>query len=154
MNHAGIEWLSAATDDPRTTRYNWTAVPYEHQLARPGRLFDAVITRDDTGGSVLERLAARLQPVGAVISDSRARHWAWLVGPGSEGAWRLTVGPPGEANVRSWYRYINSRGALLVPGPVPEPGAWLRWIVPPGLGENLTPLTALAVAFMEAAREP
>ncbi|WP_161359961.1 hypothetical protein [Streptomyces sp. SID3343] len=151
MNHAGIEWISAATEDPVDTRCKWIREPFSPTLVGAGGLFDAVVMHADVGCAVLGILAARHQPVGAVISKAYSNRWAFFIGPGSRRAWRATVETEGLVRP-SWYRYVGRDAWLTVPGPYPVLGgeAFLRWQVPPGTGTNLTCVTALGAAFVGA----
>ncbi|WP_406288275.1 hypothetical protein [Embleya sp. NBC_00896] len=151
VNQAGIAWISAATRDPRDTRYTWLTNPGARRAADTGRLFDAVVLRADLGAAVLELLTAAAEPTGAVIAEGHAGKWAYLVGPGSADAWLHAVGPP--AGTR--YHYVGHGGCLTLPGPRPHPGSSMTWIVRPGLGTNLTCVTSLAGSFLAAeARRP
>lgn len=146
VNQAGIAWISAATRDPRETRYTWLTNPGARRAADTGRLFDAVVMRVDLGAAVLDLLTAAAEPVGAVIAEEHAGKWAYLIGPGSAEAWLAAVGPADGTR----YHYVGHGGCLTLPGPRPYPGSSMTWIVRPGLGTNLTCVPTLAAAYLRA----
>ncbi|OPC83683.1 hypothetical protein B4N89_24515 [Embleya scabrispora] len=150
VNQAGIAWISAATRDPRDTRHTWLTNPGARRAADTGRLFDAVVVRADLGRAVLAVLVAAGAPVGAVIGEEHAGKWAYLVGPGSAEAWQGAVGPAQGAR----YHYVGHGGCLTLPGPRPQPGSSMTWIIRPGLGTNLTCVTTLADAYLTAEAGP
>lgn len=146
VNQAGIAWISAATRDPRDTRYTWLTNPGARRAADTGRLFDAVVMRARLGAVVLDLLTAAAEPTGAVIAEEHAGKWAYLVGPGSAEVWLAAVGPADGTR----YHYVGHGGCLTLPGPRPYPGSSMTWIVPPGLGTNLTCVTSLAAVYLAA----
>jgi hypothetical protein len=150
VNASGAAWLSSATRDPRATRYVWSIDPGARQPVDTGQIFDAVVIRANLGTVVLRALVAARVPLGAVVSASYADKWAYLVGPGSGDAWRSAVGPSPAPSRAGWYHYVGPRGCLTIPGPLPHPDTSMRWIARPGLDTNLTCLTSLATAYLQA----
>ncbi|MEU5955491.1 bifunctional DNA primase/polymerase [Streptomyces sp. NPDC047525] len=146
MTRRGVEWLSAAADDPVMCRAVWEDDPRTPCLLPTGRLFDVVTIEQNTGLETFDQLFRRCMPFGPVIADHKARRVGFLLNSRSEEAFaeflaRETQTPPD-------YRYLSLGSAVVVPGPMPLSGDRYQWLHAPVRRPEANPLRPIALATM------
>ncbi|MDQ1042584.1 hypothetical protein [Streptomyces sp. V4I2] len=133
-----MEWLAAASTDPRTCKRQWHGDTGVAVLAC-GRFWDVLSVPEDLGMPALDTLLCIPQPPGPALADTAARRVAFFLPPDPEGRW-----------IGSGIQYAGQGTWLAVPAPHRAAGR-LRWLVPPdGTGSLFVPATvelALQVAL-------
>ncbi|WP_344631536.1 bifunctional DNA primase/polymerase [Streptomyces glaucosporus] len=152
MTRRGVQWLSAAADDPGACRAVWADDPRRPCLLSAGRLFDVVVLGQRIGLETFDQLDRRGMPLGPVAVDWRARQVGFFVPPNSRSSFTRML--EGESPSAPEYRYLDDGSAIVVPGPMPLTGdryTWLRAPIrqPSGSSAQLAALAAMLVAASE-----
>lgn len=146
MTRRGVEWLSAAADDPVMCRAVWEDDPRTPCMLPTGRLFDVVTIEQRTGLETFDQLVRRGLPFGPVVVDHKARRVGFLLNSRSQERFvhflaRETQSPPS-------YRYLSLGSVVVVPGPMPLPGDRYQWLRAPVRRPEANPLRPVALATM------
>lgn len=73
MTKRGIQWLSAAAEDPHQCRELWAADPRAPHALEAGRYFDVVVIGQRVGMETFEQLVRHNMPMGPVMLDRYAK---------------------------------------------------------------------------------
>ncbi|MGW3726763.1 hypothetical protein [Streptomyces sp. F001] len=73
MTRRGVEWLSAAADDPAECRATWADDPRAPYMRLAGRLFEVVTVDPRIGIETFDQLLRRGLPFGPTVLDHKAR---------------------------------------------------------------------------------
>ncbi|WP_322972941.1 MULTISPECIES: bifunctional DNA primase/polymerase [Streptomycetaceae] len=149
MTRRGVQWLSAAADDPEACRACWADDPRLPYPLATGTFFDVVVIDQRLGIETFGQLDRHKMPVGPVFMDwgatcvgfflphrSRERFARFLA--------RETDDPPE-------YRYLDEGSSVVVPGPMPMPTDRHQWLRAPIGRPEVSPLRAVALAVMSVA---
>ncbi|MFJ8493942.1 hypothetical protein ACIRBZ_37205 [Streptomyces sp. NPDC094038] len=134
----GVEWLAAASADPRACKWEW-----DHgegvSLLEAGRFWDVLSVPDRLGLLTLDLLWRPPLPVpGPTLVDSASRRVGFFLPPDPSGGW-----------IGGGLRYAGKGAWVAVPPPY-RPTRFLEWLVPPdGSGALHRPAT-LESALREA----
>ena len=146
MTRRGVEWLSAAADDPEMCRAHWADDPRAPCLLPTGRLFDVVTIDYRTGLETFDQLLRRDMPLGPVMVDHAARRVGFFLNSQLRDCFirfldRATDNPP-------QYKYLSQGAFVVVPGPMPMTGDRCQWLRAPVRRPEANPLRPVALAFM------
>ena len=146
MTRRGVEWLSAAADDPEMCRARWADDPRGPRMLPTGRLFDVVAIDQRIGLETFDLLVRRQMPLGPVMIDHAARRVGFFLNSRWQERFvrfltRATDNPPP-------YRYLGDNSFVVVPGPMPMSGDRYQWLRAPVRRPEADPLRAVALAFM------
>jgi len=151
MTRRGVEWLSAAADDPAMCRTEWAADPRLPYAMPAGRYFDVVLINQRLGMETFDQLLRRGMPMGPVMVDHRSQKMGFFLNSGWRDRFarflaRETDSPPP-------YKYLDEGSFVVVPGPMPLSGDRYQWFRAPVRRPEANPLrpAALAVMFLAAA---
>lgn len=150
MTRRGLEWLSAAADEPERCRAVWADDPRRPYTLPVGRFFDVVAVDQRHGVETCDQLERHGMPVGPVMADWAARQVGFFLPPGSRNCFGQMVAE--ESTDPPAYRYLGCGSVVVVPGPMPLTGdryVWLRAPVWRPLG-GPTQVAALAAMFVAA----
>ncbi|MFC8569082.1 bifunctional DNA primase/polymerase [Streptomyces sp. NPDC057245] len=144
MTRRGMEWLSAAADDPAQCRQIWADDPRMPCLLATGRFFDVVSVEQRLGLEMFDRLLRSGMPFGPSVIDRKAQRVGFFLGSQSRETFmhyleRETSSPPP-------YRYLGHGSAVVVPGPIPLSGDRYQWLRAPMRRPEANPLRPVALA--------
>jgi hypothetical protein len=132
-----MEWLAAATTDPRACKRQWQGESGVAVLAC-GRFWDVLSVPEELGVLALDALLCIPQAPGPVLADAASRRVGFFLPPDPEGRW-----------VGADIRYLGKEAWITVPAPHRAAGR-LRWLVPPdGTGTLFVP-AAVELALQQA----
>ncbi|MGW3646441.1 bifunctional DNA primase/polymerase [Streptomyces sp. NPDC000878] len=146
MTRRGVEWLSAAADDPAMCREMWADDPRMPCMLPSGRFFDVVTIEQRLGLETFDQLLRRGLPFGPAMVDHKARRVGFFLSSASQESFtqnleRETPTPPP-------YRYLSRNSVVVVPGPMPMPGDRYQWLRAPSRRPEANPLRPVALATM------
>ncbi|CAM5459911.1 hypothetical protein SALBM135S_03859 [Streptomyces alboniger] len=146
MTTRGVEWLSAAADDPAECRATWAGDPRAPYAMAAGRYFDVVSVEQRLGMETFDQLLRRGMPFGPVVLDRKA----WRVGffLGSQNAEAFTHCLAQEEGSPPAYRYLGHGSVVVVPGPMPMSDDRYQWLRAPPRRPTANPLRPMALATM------
>lgn len=151
MTRRGMEWLSAAADDPAQCRQVWADDPRMPCLLSTGRYFDAVSVDERLGLEMFDRLQRSGLPFGPSVVDRKAQRVGFFLGSRSRETFTYylrheTSSPPP-------HRYLGEGSVVVVPGPIPLSADRYQWLRAPMRRPEANPLrpVALATALVAAA---
>ncbi|MFD4571595.1 bifunctional DNA primase/polymerase [Streptomyces sp. NPDC058417] len=144
MTRRGIEWLSAAADDPVECRQVWTADPRMPCLLSTGRFFDVLSVEQRLGMEMFDRLQRSGMPFGPSLIDRKTARVGFFLGSKARETFlfylaRETPSPPP-------YRYLGTNCAVVVPGPMPLSEDRYQWLRAPTRRPEANPLRPVALA--------
>jgi hypothetical protein len=137
-----MEWLAAASEDPRACKEEWQNGSTGVTLLAAGRFWDVLVVPEELGLRVAELLEELplLNP-GPCLLDTRRRHVGFLLPPEPYAVW-----------IGTGLRLLGRGTWIAAPAPHCRWGA-LRWIVPPDGTGTLTMPEVLEVALQRCAGE-
>ncbi|MFI9756672.1 hypothetical protein ACIHFB_01890 [Streptomyces sp. NPDC051963] len=137
-----MEWLAAASEDPRACKEEWQNGSTGVTLLAAGRFWDVLVVPEDLGLRVAELLEELplLNP-GPCLLDARRRHVGFLLPPEPHAVW-----------IGTGLRLLGRGTWIAAPAPHCRWGA-LRWLVPPDGTGTLTMPEVLEVALQRCASE-
>ncbi|GAB3010100.1 hypothetical protein GCM10023080_090450 [Streptomyces pseudoechinosporeus] len=146
MTRRGVEWLSAAADDPEMCRARWADDPRAPCMLPTGRLFDVVVLDYRTGLETFDQLVRRDMPLGPVMVDHAAQRVGFFLNSQLRERFvrfltRASENPPP-------YKYLSKDAFVVVPGPMPMSGDRYQWLHAPVRRPEADPLRPVALAFM------
>ena len=146
MTTRGVEWLSAAADDPAGCRAIWADDPRAPYALATGRYFDVVTVEQRVGMETFDQLTHRGMPFGPVVLDHKGRRVGFFLGSQSQETFlhyleRENGTPPS-------YRYLGPGSVVVVPGPMPMTGDRYQWLRAPTRRPIASPLRPVALATM------
>lgn len=144
MTRRGIEWLSAAADDPVMCRALWADDPRSPSMIPAGRLFDVVSVEQRLGLETFDQMCRRELPCGPVMVDHRARRVGFFLSSNSRD-W-FTYFLRRETSEPPEYRYLGLKSVVVVPGPMPLSGDRYQWLRAPVRRPEANPLRPIALA--------
>ncbi|URN13206.1 bifunctional DNA primase/polymerase [Streptomyces radiopugnans] len=150
MTRRGVQWLSAAADDPGACRAAWLDDPRRPYALPAYRLFDVVVLDQRIGLETFDQLDRRGMPLGPVSTDWAAKQVGFFLPPKSRS--RFTRIVAGESSNPPEYRYLDDGSVIVVPGPMPLSGDRYTWLRAPMREPGPSParLAALAAMFVAA----
>ncbi|WP_461026217.1 bifunctional DNA primase/polymerase [Streptomyces sparsus] len=146
MTRRGVQWLSAAADDPADCRSQWADDPRRPYTLPTGRLFDVVVVEQRVGLETFDQLDRRCMPLGPVAVDWGSRCVGFFLPSKSLGRFRGMV--QGETHDPPQYRYLSEGSFLVVPGPMPLSGDRHTWLRAPMRRPEANPARVAALAAM------
>ncbi|MYX55947.1 hypothetical protein GTZ89_09505 [Streptomyces sp. SID8382] len=151
MTKRGVQWLSAAADNPEECRAVWTRDPRSPYTLPTGRFFDVVVIEQRVGLETFEQLDRRGLPMGPVLADWGAKQVGFFLP--SKSRQRFDDKVKGETPHPPEYRYLGPESVVVVPGPMPLSGDRYAWLRAPMRRPEANParLGALAAMFVAAA---
>ncbi|PKV87886.1 bifunctional DNA primase/polymerase [Streptomyces sp. TLI_146] len=146
MTKRGVEWLSAASEEPSVCQAVWRENPRLPYLLPTGRLFDVVVVPQRVGLEVFDQLVRRQMPVGPVMTDRRAQQVGFFLNSDWRKSFedfvcRETDSPPE-------YKYLDDGSYVVVPGPMPLAGDRYEWLRAPLRRPEANPQRPAALAVM------
>lgn len=134
----GVEWLAAASADPRACKWEW-----DHgegiALLEAGRFWDVLSVPDRLGLLTLDLLWQPGLPVpGPTLVDTAAGRVGFFLPPDPSGGW-----------IGAGLRYATKGSWVTVPPPY-RPAPSLEWLVPPDGTGTLHAPGALEEALQQA----
>ncbi len=146
MTTRGVEWLSAAADDPTECRTIWASNPRAPYALPAGRFFDTVTVEQRVGMETFDQLLRRGLPFGPAVLDRKAQRVGFFLGSRSRETFthhltREEGDPPA-------YRYLGPGSVVVVPGPMPMSGDRYQWLRAPTRRPIANPLRPVALATM------
>ncbi|MFG2310138.1 bifunctional DNA primase/polymerase [Streptomyces sp. NPDC048566] len=146
MTTRGVEWLSAAADDPADCRATWEDDPRAPYALAAGRFFDVVTVEQRLGMETFDQLLHRGLPFGPVVLDYKARRVGFLLGSRSQETFVHYLAQ--EDGTPPTYRYLGHGSVVVVPGPMPMSGDRYQWLRAPTRRPIANPLRPVALATM------
>lgn len=146
MTTRGVEWLSAAADDPVECRMAWASNPRAPYVLAAGRLFDTVTVEQRVGMETFDQLLRRGLPFGPAVLDRKAQRVGFFLGSHSEEM--FTQHLVQEEGAPPAYRYLGDGSVVVVPGPMPMSGDRYQWLRAPTRRPIANPLRPVALATM------
>ncbi|MFJ3776562.1 bifunctional DNA primase/polymerase [Streptomyces sp. NPDC090075] len=146
MTRRGIEWLSAAADDPADCRATWADDPQAPYMLPAGHLFDMVTVEQRVGMETFDQLLRRGLPFGPTVLDHRSQRVGFFLG--SKSREDFTHYLEREEGTPPSYRYLSGGSVVVVPGPMPMPGDRYEWLRAPTRRPTANPLRPVALATM------
>ncbi|MFJ4896104.1 bifunctional DNA primase/polymerase [Streptomyces sp. NPDC088788] len=146
MTTRGVEWLSAAADDPADCRATWADDPRAPYALAAGRFFDVVTVEQRLGMETFDQLLHRGLPFGPVVLDYKARRVGFLLGSRSQETFVHYLAQ--EDGTPPTYRYLGHGSVVVVPGPMPMSGDRYQWLRAPTRRPIANPLRPVALATM------
>ncbi|MEU6319194.1 bifunctional DNA primase/polymerase [Streptomyces sp. NPDC047009] len=146
MTRRGVEWLSAAADDPAACRATWADDPRAPYMLPTGRFFDVVSVDQRIGVEVFDQLLRRGLPFGPAVLDHKAQRVGFFLGSQSQETFvhYLTQ----EEGTPPACRYLSRGSVVVVPGPMPMSGDRYEWLRAPTRRPMANPLRPVALATM------
>ncbi|WP_189189410.1 bifunctional DNA primase/polymerase [Streptomyces albiflavescens] len=146
MTRRGVEWLSAAADDPMACRTTWTEDPRAAYMLPTGHFFDVVSVDQRIGIETFDQLLRRGLPFGPTVLDHKAQRVGFFLGSQSQETFvhYLTQ----EEATPPAYRYLSRGSVVVVPGPMPMSGDRYEWLRAPTRRPMANPLRPVALATM------
>ncbi|WP_338423579.1 bifunctional DNA primase/polymerase [Streptomyces gobiensis] len=150
MTRRGMQWLSAAADDPADCRAQWAEDPRRPYALPTGRLFDLVVLEQRIGLETFDQIDRRCMPLGPVSVDWGSRRVGFFLPSNSLGRFRGMV--KCETQEPPQYRYLSTGSVVVVPGPMPLSGDRYTWLCAPMRRPEANParIAALAAMFVAA----
>ncbi|MGW4032399.1 bifunctional DNA primase/polymerase [Streptomyces sp. NPDC004838] len=148
MTRRGIEWLSAAADDPAACRARWKGDPRAPHTFSTGRYFDVVAVDQRTGLEVFDQLRRREMPLGPAMVDMGARQVGFFLSPGSRERFERVLGREAENGSVPVFKYLDAGSCVVAPGPLPLAGDRYQWLAAPAHRPEASPLRVVALAVM------
>ncbi|MGW1802472.1 bifunctional DNA primase/polymerase [Streptomyces sp. NPDC001984] len=146
MTTRGIEWLSAAADDPAGCRAAWADDPRMPYALSAGRFFDVVTVEQRVGMETFDQLLRRGLPIGPVELDHKAQRVGFFLGSRSQETFTHYL--MREEGTPPAYRYLAHGSVVVVPGPMPMSGDRYQWLRAPTRRPIVGPLRPVALATM------
>ncbi|WP_319129523.1 bifunctional DNA primase/polymerase [Streptomyces europaeiscabiei] len=146
MTRRGIEWLSAAADDPATCRAVWADDPRTPCMLATGRFFDVVTVDQRLGLETFDQLVRRGLQFGPAMVDHGARRVGFFLSFDSHESFARFLGK--ETHTPPQHRYLSRDSVVVVPGPMPLPGDRYQWLRAPSRRPQANPLRPVALATM------
>ncbi|WUW82666.1 bifunctional DNA primase/polymerase [Streptomyces sp. NBC_01453] len=146
MTTRGVEWLSAAADDPAGCRATWADDPRAPYAFAAGRFFDVVTVDQRVGMEAFDQLLRRGLPFGPVVLDQKARRVGFFLGSRSDETFSHHLAQ--EAGAPPPYRYLSQSSVVVVPGPMPMTGDRYQWLRAPTRRPIANPLRPVTLATM------
>ncbi|MEW1776199.1 bifunctional DNA primase/polymerase [Streptomyces sp. NPDC086777] len=146
MTRRGIEWLSAAADDPEGCRATWIDDPRAPYMLPTGRYFDVVTVDQRVGMETFDQLLRRGLPFGPTVLDHKAQRVGFFLGSRSQETFLHYLAR--EEGTAPAYRYLSRGSAVVVPGPIPLRGDRYEWLRAPARRPMANPLRPVALATM------
>lgn len=137
-----MEWLAAASEDPRACKDEWQNGYTGIALLAAGRFWDVLVVPEELGlrvAGILDDLPL-VQP-GPCLLDTRTHHVGFLLPPDPHAVW-----------VGTGVRYLSKGAWIAAPAPHCRWGD-LRWLCPPDGTGNLTMPEVLELALQRCATE-
>lgn len=120
MGKQAVEWLAAASTDPRSCKQQWDQGA-DAVLLEAGRIWDVLSVPEQLGLNALDLLRrARPRASGPVLVNSGARRVGFFLQPDPVIEW---VGPG--------VRHAGKGSWVAVPPPYQSGGWRLEWLLPP-----------------------
>lgn len=146
MTRRGMQWLSAAAEDPEMCRARWADDPRRPYTLPTGRLFDVVVIRQQLGMETFDQLERRAMPIGPVMVDWSSQQMGFFLPTRSRE--RFARALERETDEAPEYRYLAEESFVVVPGPMPLSGDRYQWLRAPVRRPEATPLRTVALAVM------
>ncbi|MFP1626605.1 bifunctional DNA primase/polymerase [Streptomyces sp. 5K101] len=146
MTRRGVEWLSAAADDPAACRATWADDPRAPYMLPTGRFFDVVTVDQRIGIETFDQLLRRGLPFGPTVLDHKARRVGFFLGSQSREDFAHYLAR--EGGTPPAYRYLSRGSVVVVPGPMPMSGDRYEWLRAPTRRPMANPLRPVALATM------
>ncbi|MER6672403.1 bifunctional DNA primase/polymerase [Streptomyces sp. NPDC000983] len=144
MTRRGIEWLSAAADNPSECRQVWADDPRRPTLLPTGRFFDVVSVEQRLGLEMFDRLQRSGMPFGPAVADRQAQRVGFFLGSESRETFMFHLGR--ETSSPLPHRYLGSGCVVVVPGPIPMSDDRYHWLRAPTRRPEANPLRPVALA--------
>ncbi|WP_375372501.1 bifunctional DNA primase/polymerase [Streptomyces sp. CAI-85] len=144
MTRRGIEWLSAAADNPAECRQVWADDPRRPSLLPTGRFFDVLSVEQRLGMEMFDRLQRSGMPFGPAIADRKAQRVGFFLGSEARETFLFYLGR--ETSSPPPYRYLGAGCAVVVPGPIPLSDDRYQWLRAPMRRPEANPLRPVALA--------
>jgi bifunctional DNA primase/polymerase-like protein len=144
MTRRGVEWLSAAADNPTECRQVWADDPRMPCLLPTGRYFDVVSVEQRLGMEMFDRLQRSGMPFGPTVVDRKAQRVGFFLVSQSRETFVFYLGR--ETSSPPSYRYLGPGSAVVVPGPLPLPENRYQWLCAPTRRPEANPLRPVALA--------
>lgn len=146
MTQRGMQWLSAAADDPQECRERWAADPRAPYALSAGKYFDVVAISERVGMQTFDQLVRYGMPLGPVMLDRSAKLTGFFL-PSRQRA-RFARMVASEDGGPLSYRYLDDDSVVVVPGPMPLTGDRYAWLRAPVRRPEVTPARVAALAAM------
>ncbi|MGW5249402.1 bifunctional DNA primase/polymerase [Streptomyces sp. NPDC004129] len=146
MTRRGVEWLSAAADDPAACRAIWADDPRAPYMLPTGRFFDVVSVDQRIGIEAFDQLLRRGLPFGPTVLDHKAQRVGFFLGSQSQETFVHYLAR--EEGTPPAYRYLSCGSVVVVPGPMPMSGDRYEWLRAPTRRPIASPLRPVALATM------
>ena len=146
MTRRGMQWLSAAADEPERCQAVWAGDPRRPYALPVGRYFDLVVVDERIGIETFDQLERRGMPLGPVMVDWSAKHVGFFV-PCNYGQ-RFAQMVRAETPNPPAYRYLGKGSLVVVPGPLPLEGDRYTWLRAPLRRPEVTVTRVAALAAM------
>ncbi|MFE3016694.1 bifunctional DNA primase/polymerase [Streptomyces sp. NPDC059256] len=148
MTKRGMDWLSAAADDPDKCRARWEDDLRSPQTFSTGRHFDVVVIDQRIGVETFDQLQRWVMPTGAVIVDTRAKQVGFFLASGSRDRFERALAREAADGTMPAYKYLELGSCVVVPGPMPLASDRYQWLNPPGRLAEAFPLRVIALAVL------
>lgn len=146
MTTRGMEWLSAAADDPAACRMVWADDPRTPYALPTGRFFDVVTVEQRLGMETFDQLLRRRLPFGPVALDHKAQRVGFFLGSRSQEPFAQHLAQ--EEETPPAFRYLSCGSMVVVPGPMPLSGDRYQWLRAPTRRPIANPLRPVALATL------
>ncbi|MGW7008168.1 bifunctional DNA primase/polymerase [Streptomyces sp. NPDC054933] len=146
MTRRGIQWLSAAAEDPELCRARWADDPRQPYTLPTGRLFDVVVINQRVGMETFDQLARRGMPTGPVLIDYASKEMGFVLTSRSRDRFERALAR--ETDDVPEYRYLDEGSFVVAPGPMPLSGDRHQWLSAPIGRPVASPLRTIALAVM------
>ncbi|MER6529484.1 bifunctional DNA primase/polymerase [Streptomyces sp. NPDC001508] len=146
MTRRGVEWLSAAADDPAACRATWADDPRAPYMLSTGRYFEVVTVDQRTGIETFDQLLRRGLPFGPTVLDHKSQRVGFFLGSQSHETFVHHL--EREEGTPPVYRYLSRESVVVVPGPMPLRGDRYEWLRAPTRRPMANPLRPVALATM------
>ncbi|CAL9310949.1 hypothetical protein SUDANB148_04724 [Streptomyces sp. SudanB148_2056] len=144
MTRRGVEWLSAAADNPEECRQVWADDPRMPCLLPTGRFFDVVSVDQRLGMEMFDRLQRTGMPHGPSVIDRKAQRVGFFLSSESRETFTFYLGR--ETSSPPPFRYLGQGSAVVVPGPIPLSEDRYQWLRAPTRRPEANPLRPVALA--------
>lgn len=146
MTTRGMEWLSAAADDPAACRAVWADDPRAPYVLPAGRYFDVVTVEQRLGMETFDQLLRQGLPFGPVALDHKAQRVGFFLGSRSQESFAHHLAQ--EEGTPPMFRYLSRGSVVVVPGPMPLSGDRYQWLRAPARRPIANPLRPVALATL------
>jgi hypothetical protein len=137
-----MEWLAAASEDPRACKEEWQNGRTGVTLLAAGRFWDVLIVPEELGLCVAGLLAELpLVDPGPVLLDARRHHVGFFLPPEPETVW-----------IGTGMRHLGKGTWIAAPAPHCRWGE-LRWLCPPDGTGTLTMPEIMEVSLQRCSSE-